>query len=69
LTLAGLGIGLLIAVGIGRVIGNLLYEVSAFDPLVFTVAPLILAAASLAACYLPARRATRISPTVALRTE
>ena len=69
LTLAGLGIGLLLAVGIGRVVGNLLYEVSAFDPLVFTVAPLILAAASLAACCLPARRATRISPTVALWTE
>jgi putative ABC transport system permease protein len=47
----------------------MLYEVSAFDPLVFTVAPLLLAAASLAACYLPARRATKISPTVALRME
>jgi putative ABC transport system permease protein len=47
----------------------MLYEVSAFDPLVFTIAPLVLAIASLAACYLPARRATRILPTVALRME
>jgi predicted permease len=69
LTLAGIGVGFLIAVGIGMGVASMLYQVSAFDPLVFTVAPLLLAAASLAACYLPARRATKISPTVALRME
>jgi hypothetical protein len=69
LTLAGIGVGFLIAIGIGMGVASMLYEVSAFDPVVFTVAPLLLAAASLAACYLPARRATKISPTVALRME
>ena len=69
LTLAGIGVGFLIAIGIGMGVASMLYEVSAFDPVVFTVAPLLLAAASLAACDLPARRATKISPTVALRME
>ena len=69
LTAAGIGAGFLISIGIGVGVGSMLYEVSAFDPLVFAVAPLLLAGASLAACYLPARRATRISPTVALRME
>lgn len=69
LTLAGIGAGFLIAIGIGVGVASMLYQVSAFDPVVFAVAPLLLAAASLAACYLPARRATKISPTVALRME
>jgi ABC-type antimicrobial peptide transport system permease subunit len=69
LTAAGLAIGFLIAVGIGRIVGSMLYEVNPFDPLVFVAAPVLLALAALAACYLPARRATRIEPIVALRTE
>jgi hypothetical protein len=69
LTLAGLAVGFAIAVGIGQVVASLLYEVKAFDPLVFIAAPLVLAAAALAACYLPARRATRIAPMLALRSE
>jgi predicted permease len=69
LTAAGLAVGFWLAAGIGMLVGNQLYEVSAFDPAVFVAAPLLLAAASLAACYLPALRATRIQPTVALRTE
>jgi predicted permease len=69
LTAAGLAVGFWIAGGIGILVGSMLYEVSPFDPVVFVVAPLLLAAASLAACYLPALRATRIQPTVALRTE
>jgi predicted permease len=69
LTAVGLMVGFWIAAGIGLLVGSMLYDVSAFDPVVFVVAPLLLASASLAACYLPARRATRIQPTVALRTE
>ena len=69
LTAVGLAAGLVIAGGIGVLVGSMLYEVSAFDPAVFLVAPLLLAAAALAACYLPALRATKIAPTVALRTE
>jgi ABC-type antimicrobial peptide transport system permease subunit len=69
LTAAGLVVGFWIAAGIGMLVGSILYEVSAFDPVVFLAAPLLLATASLVACYLPALRATRIEPTVALRTE
>lgn len=69
LTGAGLAVGLGFAAGIGVLLGSWLYQVSSFDPLVFAAAPAVLMAASLAACYLPALRATRIQPTVALRTE
>jgi putative ABC transport system permease protein len=69
LTAVGLAIGFVVAVAIGRVVGSMLYEVNPFDPVVFGVAPVLLALAALAACYLPARRATKIAPIVALRTE
>ena len=66
---AGIAFGLLLAVATGIVVSSMLYEVSAIDPVAFTVAPLVLAAAGLLATWLPARRATRISPMAALRTE
>ncbi len=69
LTATGLAVGFLFAIGIGRVVGSMLYEVNPFDPIVFATAPLLLAVAALAACYLPARRATKVAPIVALRTE
>jgi predicted permease len=69
LTAAGLVVGFWMAAGIGMLAGSMLYEVSPFDPVVFVAAPLLLAAVSLAASYLPALRATRIQPTVALRME
>ncbi len=65
----GVALGLLLAAGTGKLLSGLLYEVGAFDPLAFTTAPLVLAAAALIATWLPARRATRISPMAALRTE
>jgi len=67
LTLAGLAVGFPIALMMGRLLGTILYDVSSFDPLVFTTAPVVLAAASLAASYIPARRATRVNPLSALR--
>ena len=69
LTLTGLGVGLLLSVGTARLLASLLYEVSTLDPVVFILAPLVLAVSTLLASYLPARRATRVVPMVALRHE
>jgi predicted permease len=69
LVTVGLSIGFLLAYLTGRLVSSLLYEVSAFDPFVFLLAPLLLALASLVACYVPATRAARVAPVVALRTE
>ncbi len=66
---SGVLLGLLLAAGTGKLISGMLYEVGALDPLAFTVAPIVLAAAALLATWLPAQRATRISPMAALRTE
>jgi predicted permease len=66
---SGVLLGVLLAAGTGKLISGMLYNVGALDPLAFTVAPIVLAAATLLATWLPARRATRISPMTALRTE
>jgi putative ABC transport system permease protein len=66
---SGVLLGLLLAAGTGKLISGMLYEVGALDPLAFTIAPVVLAAAAFLATWLPARRATRISPMAALRTE
>jgi predicted permease len=68
-TLMGAGIGLLLSAALGRVLASFLYKVSGADPVVFTAAPILLAAISLLACYLPARKAARVDPMVALRYE
>jgi ABC-type antimicrobial peptide transport system permease subunit len=68
-TAIGLGIGLLLAAGIGKLVSGLLYRVSPFDPVVLAIAVLVLSTASVLACYLPARRATRVVPLEALRAE
>jgi ABC-type antimicrobial peptide transport system permease subunit len=69
LTAIGLAIGLPLAALVGSALGGMLYQVSPLDPIVFALAPTVLALAATAACYLPARRATRIMPLTALRTE
>src|SRR5437667_4806864 len=64
---SGLAIGLLLAVGTAKILNGILYEVSALDPVAFTAAPLLLAIAALIATWLPARRATQVNPSEALR--
>lgn len=68
-TLMGIAAGLIAALVGGRLIESLLYGVSARDPLVFAVTTLFLIGVALLACWLPARRAARLSPLDALRTE
>ncbi len=65
----GIGLGLLFAALTGRVVSGLLYKVGALDPVAFTLAPLLLAVAALLATWIPARRAARVDPMVALRAE
>jgi len=67
----GLIVGTVLGVGLVQLLrqSGMLYEVQAFDPIVFTVAPLVLAVAAAAASYVPARRALTVDPTVALRPE
>jgi predicted permease len=67
--LCGVALGLLLAVATGKILSGILYQVGALDPIAFTVAPILLAAAALIATWLPARRATRVNPMAALRTE
>jgi predicted permease len=65
----GMGVGLLASFAVTRVIANQLWEVSPRDPLTLGAAVIVVALAGLAACYFPARRATRVDPLVALRVE
>ncbi|HEX6973651.1 MAG TPA: ABC transporter permease [Vicinamibacterales bacterium] len=69
LTLAGVGIGLFLAWGLGRLLSGMLYDVSPLDPIVFSVAPLLLMVSATLASLVPARRAARVVPLSALRTD
>ena len=69
LALSGVALGLAAAAGLARLIGSLLFEVEPLDPATFVAIPLLLIATALLACYVPARRATRVDPMIALRCE
>jgi putative ABC transport system permease protein len=69
LVVAGVVLGLAGAMALTRLISQLLFNVSALDAATFLSTPLLLAAVALLACYLPARRASRVDPMVALRYE
>nr|ADC35920.1 permease [uncultured bacterium 59] len=68
-TIVGLAIGLLLAAGLGKLLSGILYKVSPVDPMTIVAATMVLTTAALLACYIPARRATRVAPLEALRTE
>ncbi len=69
LVLVAIGLGLAGSLALTRLIAGLLYGVRPADPLTFVAIALLLAAVALLACYLPARRATRVDPALALRSE
>jgi predicted permease len=69
LSIGGIVVGLVAAIPLARLIATLLYEVSSLDPLTFVAVPLVLSIVALGASALPARRATRVDPVTALKSE
>jgi ABC-type antimicrobial peptide transport system permease subunit len=69
LVLLGSGIGLAVSLLVTRSISGLLFGIDAFDPITFVAAPLVLGVTALLAAYLPAYRASRVDPVIALRTD
>lgn len=68
-TAVSVGLGVVLALLVGQALAAILFQVSPMDPVALGASALILTAATLLACYLPARRATHVSPTIALRSE
>ena len=69
LAIPGALLGLLVAVPATRALESMLYGVAPLDPLTFAAVPTVLVLATLLACYVPSRRATRVDPSTALRAD
>ena len=69
LAAAGAAIGMIIAAWLTQLMENLLFSVSRMDPVMFTAVPIAMVAVAAFACYVPARRAMRVDPMIALRVE
>jgi len=65
----GIGIGVSVSLAVGRILQNRIWRINSADPLTLAAVALLLAAVGLVACYIPARRATKVDPMVALRYE
>jgi putative ABC transport system permease protein len=69
LALIGVAVGMALALGVTRLMDSLLFGVTTTDPLTFAIVAILFGAVALVACYLPARRATKVDPMIALRCE
>jgi ABC-type antimicrobial peptide transport system permease subunit len=69
LTMLGVTIGLILGLAVGRMMGSMFVDLPSFDPVTFAVVPAGFIAAAVIAAWLPARRATRVNPVTALRSD